>query len=498
MSRKGKSRAMKQEVINLKNRGLPLRKIAEGLGISRNTVRVILRAQQAAEGAGAAPGPSFEAARPWLAQIDVEEVCRKRKGGRTLLALYEAYEPAASYTSFRRAINALCKEHKATTLRLIHKPGEKAFVDYCDGISIVDRATGATKKTQLFCGVLPFSSLTFGEFTFDQTLPSFIASHEAMWRYFGGVTLYVVLDNLKSGVHKAHLYDPDINPTYCEYAGKRGFAVLPARPQTPRDKAAVEAGIGVIQRTFYQKVADRVFYSIGELNHAFREFLDGLNSSVMRDYGVSRRDRFAEESALLLPFDGEVYEISTWKEVKVHPDGHVQILKNLYSVPYQYKGQKLRARIRNQMIDLFTSCGTPVWTHKRLHGIGGVETKDEHYPEPQLHTQIFEVKYTIDQARLIGPKTEALVTHLFDDERPLRRLRLAQGIVRLVKERFTKEALEAACEKALSFNEYRLKFITQCAQFNSRSSQKTKSRTAPVRDESTLHLHNKGPHNVDR
>jgi hypothetical protein len=51
-----------------------------------------------------------------------------------------------------------------------------------------------------------------------------------MWAFFGGVTPYVVIDNLKSGVKSAHRYDPDINPTYCEYGNHQGFAVLPARP----------------------------------------------------------------------------------------------------------------------------------------------------------------------------------------------------------------------------------------------------------------------------
>jgi transposase len=44
-----------------------------------------------------------------------------------------------------------------------------------------------------------------------------------------------VVDNLKSGVHKADLYDPDVNPTYCDFANHMGFAVLPARPRKPRE-----------------------------------------------------------------------------------------------------------------------------------------------------------------------------------------------------------------------------------------------------------------------
>ena len=77
--------------------------------------------------------------------------------------------------------------------------------------------SGTTKKTDLFCSILTFSSKFFGEFVWDQKQPSFLRCHEKMWAYFGGVTPYVVVDNLKSREKKAHLYDLDVNPTYREF-----------------------------------------------------------------------------------------------------------------------------------------------------------------------------------------------------------------------------------------------------------------------------------------
>lgn len=83
-----------------------------------------------------------------------------------------------------------------------------------------------------------------------------------MFHFFRGVPEYLVVDNLKSGVPKAHCYDPDLNPTYCDYATPVGFAVLPAKPQTPRDKPAVEGAIGVIQRQLYAQMRNHIFYFI--------------------------------------------------------------------------------------------------------------------------------------------------------------------------------------------------------------------------------------------
>ena len=117
------------------------------------------------------------------------------------------------------------------TIRLDHKPAEKTQIDFCDGLFITDRVTGNKTLTQFFLGVLPFSSYFFGEFVLDQKLSTFIGVQSRMFAYFGGITPYVVVDNLKSGVHKADLYDPDVNATYCDFANHMGFAVLPARPR---------------------------------------------------------------------------------------------------------------------------------------------------------------------------------------------------------------------------------------------------------------------------
>jgi len=59
-----------------------------------------------------------------------------------------------------------------------------------------------------------------------------------MWDYFGGVSEVVVPDNLKSGVTKAHRYDPDINTNYQHVGEHYGFASY-ARKLCITDQAAI-------------------------------------------------------------------------------------------------------------------------------------------------------------------------------------------------------------------------------------------------------------------
>ena len=145
-------------------------------------------------------------------------------------ALFEEYAPQINYSTFAKHLKSSLKIPKKPAIPLDHVAGERIQIDYCDGLKITDRKTGKTRKTHFFCGVLPFSSMTFGEFTDNQKLDNFIRSHEKMFAYFGGTTPYIVLDNLKSGVSKAHRWDPDLKPTYCDFGNKTGFAGLPAKP----------------------------------------------------------------------------------------------------------------------------------------------------------------------------------------------------------------------------------------------------------------------------
>ncbi len=159
--------------------------------------------------------PPLHHAPTWDSAIDWQTVGDEVARGTTIKQLHQETAPEVSYTRFRRRLLDKVPKQVTATIRLEHKPAEQVQVDYCDGILIVDSATGVTTKTHLFCAVLPFSSYTFGEFVFNRTLPSFIRSHERMWAFFGGVTPYVVIDNLKAGVRNAHRHEPDVNPTYC-------------------------------------------------------------------------------------------------------------------------------------------------------------------------------------------------------------------------------------------------------------------------------------------
>jgi transposase len=491
MAKERTSVRMQAQIKIMSEQGHSIRSIARVLKLSRRTVRKYLQptALPPTESGG------------WEEEIDWDYVRQEVYGkGTTVKQIHQEVAPEIGYVKFWRAFReqaGLKASPEQVTLRLNHRPAEKTQVDFCDGIFITDRNSGKKTLTQFFLGVLPFSSYTFGEFVLDQKLSTFIGVQQRMFAYFGGVTPYLVVDNLKSGVHKADLYDPDINPTYCDFANHMGFAVLPARPYKPKDKGSGESNIGVLQRGFFQEVRNRVFYSLEELNEALRQYLERLNHQVMKDYGICRAQRFEEEKKHLKALPLCRFEMSEWRTAKVHPDCHIQVEKNFYSVPFVYVGQKLRVRLSEKVVECFSEDSLPVAAHSRLTGIGKFSTYDSHYPEKKLSVARFEVHHAKEQATKLGSHVEQLVDKLLSTDYPLRHLRRVQGLLRLAKRYpITPEALDHACQRALSFNKTRLSYIKDCALFFVTHGQRP-TLIAPHRQADTLHLHQLSAHSEE-
>src|SRR5436190_3801819 len=89
------------------------------------------------------------------------------------------------------------------------------FVDWAGAtIPVYDRHTGEVWQASLFVAALGASSYTWAEATRDQQMESWLRSHVHAFEHFHGIPALAVPDNTKTGVTKAHRYDPDLNPTY--------------------------------------------------------------------------------------------------------------------------------------------------------------------------------------------------------------------------------------------------------------------------------------------
>jgi transposase len=194
----------------------------------------------------------------------------KRKGV-TLMLLWHEYRETHpdgySYSQFC-AHYRVFQRHLDLPMRQEHRAGEKLFVDFPgQRLAIYDRRSGEVRlEAELFVAVLGASNYLFAEVVPSQGLEHWVNAHVHAFEAFGAVPAIVVCDNLRSGVTKAHRYEPDVNATYEEMAAHYCTAIIPTRSRKPRDKAKVEAGVLLAERWILARLRNRRFYSLAEAN----------------------------------------------------------------------------------------------------------------------------------------------------------------------------------------------------------------------------------------
>ena len=337
------------------------------------------------------------------------------------------------------------------SMRQDHRGGEKLFVDYGEGLNLVDSKTGEPIKTQLFVAVWGASNYTYAEATLSQQLPDWIGSHVRAFEYFGCLPKIVVPDCLKSAVSRACRYEPDLNPTYAEMASHYGLCVLPARPAHPKDKAKVESGVLIAKRWILAVLRNRAFYSFAELNGAIHELLERLNSRALRKLKKSRRELFElfdQPNAIALP--QKPYEYAEWRVATVNIDYHIEVDQHYYSVPYKLLREKLDIRLTAHTVEAFQK-GERVVCHVRSFIPHRHSTLKEHMPPAHQNYLEWSPSRIVSWAQKTGPATAELVQKIIDSRtHPEQAYRSCLGILRLEKH-YSGQRLENACLRALKF-----------------------------------------------
>ncbi len=398
---------------------------------------------------GKKPGRRKLAQRDWLSVH--KELKRK---GVTLSLLWVEYKQSHpegySYSQYCHHYREW-KKHLNPTMRQKHKAGEKLFVDYAGHTAaVVDPKTGAVREAQIFVATLGASNYTYAEAHWSQSLPNWIAAHVRVLVFLGGAPQLLVPDNLKAGVTSPNLYEPDINPTYQDFASHYGVAVVPTRVRKPRDKAKVEVGVQVVERWVLARLRDRTFFSLADLNKAMAELLAELNRREMKHLGQSRLTLFEElDKPALAPLPERPYEFALWKKARVHIDYHVSFEKHHYSVPYKLTGKEVDIRACEKTIEIYHQ-RQRVASHPRSASQGGYSTHRLHMPaEHQFYSQWSPERF-LRWAQDIGEQTGVLVSRVLDGRRhPEQAYRSCLGILGLAK-RYSPERLEAACTRANS------------------------------------------------
>jgi transposase len=353
------------------------------------------------------------------------------------------------------------------SLRQTHRAGEKLFVDYAgQTIPVTDPATGQTREARLFIATLGASSYTFAWASFSEDLASWIDANARALAFFGGVPEILVPDNLKSGVTKPCYYEPEINPTYHQFACHNGTVVIPARRFKPKDKAKVESAVLVAERWILAALRNHTFFSIEDLNRAVAEKLQELNNRKLQRMDASRRSLYETiDCPALKPLPSAPYQYAECKKVRVNIDYHVEIDDHYYSVPYQLVKEQVEAWVSPTTVEVLFK-NRRVASHRRSYEKYKHTTLTEHMPKAHQKYLEWTPSRIMDWAGKTGPCTRELASRIMESRRhPEQGFRSCLGIMRLAK-RYPPERVEAACGRALLLKAYSYKSVESILKAN--------------------------------
>jgi len=388
----------------------------------------------------------------------------------TLTQLWEEYCFIAPKTAYCQSqFNYYYRQYLKSidiSMRQTHYAGECVYVDYAGKtIGYFDSEAGELKQAQIFVGVLGCSQYTFAFASKSQKLADFIEAHNQMYAFLGGVPQVVVPDNLKSAVTKPGSH-PTVNRTYLEQSRHYNCVIEPARVRRPQDKSLAEIGVLIVTRWITVILRRRQFFSVEEINQAIVELLEKLNQRPFKRMDGCRESRFLElDKPVLQPLPAQPFEFATWISTqRVNADYHVIVDKHYYSVPYQYIGRNVEARITHKNIELICA-NQRIATHTKSDKSGGYTTTNAHRPTNHRAYAEQNLEHYITWAKGVGDAAIALVEGQFLGK-PHYAMTGSKACSQLksLATMYGKERFEAACQCAVDIKSLTVKSVRSILQ----------------------------------
>jgi transposase len=451
--------------------GSTQRQIERATGISRHTIRAYKKKFDS-QSPDPAPDPAsaaIQTAPPWPPTPPPElvigaSICEpyrdyieaqlrlKRNGMAIYQDLVDQFGFTGAYNSVKRFVAKLRFREPEQFDRLEFSPGEEMQVDYGEGAPTRVLGTTRYRKPRLFVATLHYSRRSFRRVVWNSSQETWARLHEQAWRYFGGSCRYVVLDNLKEGVLKPDIHEPELNPVFAAMLKHYDVVGDPARVRDPNRKGTVENAIGHTQAT---ALKGRRFETIDEQN----DFLEHweVTWAATRIHGIERRQvqaMFEEEKPHLqtLPIVGMQY--FTESQRTVYDDTCVRVDHSSYAARPAPIGSLVLVRIFEHRIEIRDlQSKSLLRTHPRSQRPGSVILpNDERVFNPSRETL-----HILNQAKDIGPQAHRLCQMLFGIEGRVGQRKL-WGIVGLGRT-YPHRLVNSACERAMLDGVYGYKHV---------------------------------------
>jgi transposase len=330
--------------------------------------------------------------------------------GRNAVSIYqdlvEQQRFTHRYNSVKRFVAKLRAREPQRFDVLEFPPGEEAQVDFGLGAPTLHKS-GRYKRPFLFVMTLKYSGKSFRKTVWKADQETWARLHEEAFHAFGGCVRYVVLDNLKVGVLRPDLYEPELNPLYAALLQHYGAVADPCRVRDPNRKGTVE---NAIQHTQSTALKGKRFDGIEAQNAWLAHWEERW--AAPRIHGRKKRqvlEMFQEEKSHLLPLPAARFRYFKQEQRTVDDAGLIQVDGSYYAGLPAPPHSKVSVRIYEREIEILDAAGHCVRRHEKSLRKGSftLESGD------RIFNPSRETARLLSKAQQIGPHTAAFAHELF-------------------------------------------------------------------------------------
>ncbi len=395
--------------------GWSARKLAKDLGISRNTVRKILRKNRTQREEGhdlltrksCAPRPSkLDEYVPQIEKLlsQYPDITGKRVFEELQTAGYKG-----GISILREKLQKLRPQPKRTPIvRFETPPGQQGQMDRSP--YKLKLRCGDLLRTVCFSYVLGFSRRQYIDFVEHRDFYTLIRRHQAAFEHFDGVPEECLYDSEKTVVLRWEANRPLYNPSFLQFITHYNCRPIACRRGRPETKGKVEAPFQYVEGNLLN---GRTFVDLEDLRRTARWWL--ANRSDPHIHGTTNRAPpelfMAEEASALQPLPLHPYDTSEVGFRVCSLDGFIEWATNRYSVDYEHVGEIMTVKATEDEIVVYSPDIRQVALHERRPD-SARETRE--LPEHRAHAR--RVRYGLEPVRetflALGKATEEFLVGL--------------------------------------------------------------------------------------
>lgn len=381
--------------------GAPIKKIAKELGMSKNTVKRLIKLDTEPKYKRTKTKSKIDSYKDKIDEWYLSE--EYLYNGTRIFEELLKLNYSGSIGPIYRYLNKL-KDNRIAISRKATVRFETPLGDQAQFGSPYKMVIGGT-KIELYCFTMILSASRKKAIIFSKKCDA-DAIYQAIYELYtdlGGVTKELLIDNPKALVIKNNK-DEEIkfNDHALRLSTYLGFEFNACNPYRARTKGKIEKPYQYIEEQF---IKGNYFDSMTSLNRAAKEFIDKWNNKT---HGTTKRipsEHFKDEIEYLYPIRDKPFILEALKERIVTNDSVIIVDKKRYRVPFEFVNKKVKIRIVfGYKLEIYSLNQEFIISHELRNIEDDAKVLESQYPElkSRIPKSVPEIRRQFEESFISG------------------------------------------------------------------------------------------------